>query len=68
MFSELVLRDADRSLEFTFFFSSVTSAFQLFTRKLCLQFSGLRMRNLTWNRFSIKNCWSIPCLHLVAQL
>jgi len=28
---------------------------QLFTRKLCLQFSGLRMRNFTWNRFPIKN-------------
>jgi len=37
------------------FFSAVTSAFQLFTRKLCLQFSGLRMRNLTWNRFPIKH-------------
>jgi len=33
----------------------LTSAFQLFTRKLCLQFSGLRMRNFTWNRFPIKN-------------
>jgi len=29
------------------FFSAVTSAFQLFTCKLCLQFSGLRMRNFT---------------------
>ena len=37
------------------FFSAVTSAFQLFTCKLCLQFSGLRMRNFTWNRFPIKN-------------
>ena len=37
------------------FFSAVISAFQLFTRKLCLQFSGLRMRNFTWNRFPIKN-------------
>jgi len=37
------------------FFSAVTSAFQLFTCKLCLQFSGLRMRNVTWNRFPIKN-------------
>ena len=37
------------------FFSAVTSAFQFFTRKLCLQFSGLRMRNFTWNRFPIKN-------------
>jgi len=33
----------------------LTSAFQLFTSKLCLQFSGLRMRNFTWNRFPIKN-------------
>ena len=32
------------------FFSAVTSAFQLFTCKRCLQFSGLRMRNFTWNR------------------
>ena len=37
------------------FFPAVTSAFQLFTCKLCLQFSGLRMRNFTWNRFPIKN-------------
>jgi len=37
------------------FFSAVTSVFQLFTRKLCLQFSVLRMRNFTWNRFPIKN-------------
>jgi len=37
------------------FFSAVTSAFQVFTRKLCLQFSGLRMRNFTWNRFPIEN-------------
>ena len=44
------------------FFSAVTSAFQLFTYKLCLQFSGLRMRNFTWNRFP-KIFWSIPCLH-----
>jgi len=36
-------------------FSAVTSAFQLFICKLCLQFSGLRMRNFTWNRFPIKN-------------
>jgi len=27
----------------------------IFTRKLCLQFLGLRMRNFTWNRFPIKN-------------
>jgi len=53
MISELVLRDFDCSLEFVFF-SAVTSVFQLFTRKLCLQFSGLRMRNFTWNRFPIK--------------
>ena len=39
----------------SFFFSAVTSAFQLFTCKLCLRFSGLRMRNFTWNRFPIKN-------------
>jgi len=37
------------------FISAVTSAFQLFTCKLCLQFSGLRMRNFTWNRFPIKH-------------
>ena len=37
------------------FFSAVTSAFQLLTRKLCLQFSGLRMCNFTWNWFPIKN-------------
>jgi len=36
---------------------SVGSGFSLstFTRKLCFQFSGLRMRNFTWNRFPIKN-------------
>jgi len=34
MISELVLRDFDCSLEFVFV-SAVTSAFQLFTRKLC---------------------------------
>jgi len=28
-----------------------------------LWLSGLRMRNFTWNRFPIKICWSIPCLH-----
>jgi len=37
------------------FFSSVTSAFQCFTCKLCLQFSGLRMCNFTWDRLPIKN-------------
>jgi len=26
-----------------------------FPHRLCLQFSGLRMRNFTWNRFLIKN-------------
>jgi len=46
------------------FFSAVASAFQLFPCKFCLQFSGLRKRNFTWNPFSIKKiCWSIPCLH-----
>ena len=54
MIYELVLRSFDYSLEFVFF-SAVTSAFQLFTCKLCLQFSGLRMPNFTWNRFPIKN-------------
>ena len=49
-----MLRNFDCRLEFVFF-SAVTSAFQLFTCKLCLQFSGLRMRNFTWNRFPIKN-------------
>jgi len=37
------------------FFSAVTSACQLFTRKLCLQVYRLRMRNFTWNRLPIKN-------------
>jgi len=46
MISEFVLRDFDCSLEFVFF-SALTSAFQLFTLKLCLQFSGLRMRNVS---------------------
>jgi len=32
------------------FFSAVTSVLQRFTCKLCLQFSGQRMRNFTWNR------------------
>jgi len=41
-------------LEFVVF-SALTLAFQLFTRKVCLQFSGLRMRNFTWNRLPIKN-------------
>jgi len=43
----------DCSLEFVFF-SAVTLAFHLFTRKLCLQFSGLRMRSFTLTRFPIK--------------
>jgi len=46
MIYELVLQNFDSSLEFVFF-TTVTSAFQLFTRKLCLQFSGLRMPNFT---------------------
>jgi len=54
MISELVLRNFKCSLEFVFF-SAVHSAFQLFTFKLCWQFSGLRMRNFTWNRFPFKN-------------
>jgi len=54
MIYELVSRNFDCSLEFVFF-SAVTSAFRLFTYKLCLQFSGLRMRNFTWHRFPIKN-------------
>jgi len=62
MIYKLVLRNFDCSLEFVFF-SAVNSAFQLCTRKFCLQFSGLRMRNFTWNRFPTKNCWSIPCFH-----
>ena len=54
MIYELVLRNF--WLQFWLcFFSAVTSAFQLFTRKLCVQLSGLRMRNFTWNRFPIKN-------------
>jgi len=46
MIFELLLRYFDCSLEFVLF-SVVTLAFQLFTRKLCLHFSGLRMRNFT---------------------
>ena len=38
-----------------FAFTSLTLAFQLFTRKLCLQISGLKMRSFTWNQFPIKN-------------
>ena len=41
-------------VKLTGIFTFVTLAFQLFTRKLCLQISGLRMRNFTWNRFPIK--------------
>jgi len=44
MIYELVLQNFNCSLEFVFF-SAVTLAFQLFTCKLCLQFSGLRLRN-----------------------
>ena len=50
MIYELVLQNFNCSLEFVVFFSAITSAFQLFTCKLCLQFSGLRMRNFMWNR------------------
>jgi len=39
----------------SFAFSALTLAFQLFTRKLCLHTTGLRMRNFTWNRFCVKN-------------
>ena len=42
-------------LSWVCFFSAITSAFQLFIGKLCLQFSGLRMRKFAWNRFPIKN-------------
>jgi len=49
MIYKLVLRNFDCSLEF---FSLLL--LQPFTRKLCLQFSGLTMRNFTWNRFPIK--------------
>jgi len=38
-----------------FAFFAYTFAFQLFTRKRCLQFSGLRMRKFMWNRFPIYN-------------
>ena len=54
MIYELVLRNFDCSHEFVFF-SAATLAFQLLTCKLCLQFSGVRMRNFAWNRFPIKN-------------
>ena len=36
-------------------------AFQCFTRKHCLQLSGLKIGNITWNRFPIKN-WRIDKL------
>ena len=52
-FMSLCYEIFDCSLEFVFlccYFSLST-----FHRKLCLQFSGLRMRNSTWNRFPIKN-------------
>jgi len=54
MIAELVLWYFDCSLEFVFF-SAVTLALQLFTRKLCLQISGLTMCNFMWNHFPIKN-------------
>jgi len=37
------------------FFLCCYLAFQIFTRKLCLRFSRLTMRNFRWNRFPIKN-------------
>jgi len=40
-----------------FIFSALTLTFQLFTHKLCLQISGLRMGNFTWNPFPINICW-----------
>jgi len=48
--------------EFAAFFD-LTLAFQLFTRKLFLQISGLRMHNFCVKiDFLLKMCWSIPCL------
>jgi len=38
-----------------FDFSPLTLAVLLFTCKLCLQISGLRMRDFTWNRLPIQN-------------
>jgi len=66
MIYELVLRNFDCSLEFVFF-SGVSSAFQLFTCKLCLRFSGLRMRNFSWNRFPIKKLLIDSLLTLIVE-
>jgi len=41
-------------LVLSFFVFSALLAFQFFTRKLCLQFSRLRISNFTWNRLPIK--------------
>jgi len=55
--SQLVFWFVHLSIEIAF--SPLALAFQLFTRKHCLQIPGLRMdRVITWNRFPIyKNCW-----------
>jgi len=45
------------------FFSAVTSAFQLFTCKLCLQTQDWGCVILREIDFLLKICWSIPCLH-----
>jgi len=45
------------------FFSAVTSAFQLFTRKLCLQFQDWGCVILREIDFLLKIFWLIPCLH-----
>jgi len=51
------------------FFSAVVSfsAFQLFTCKLCLQFSRLRMRNFMWNWFPIKYLLINSLLTLIVE-
>jgi len=59
MIYELVLRNFDCSLEFVFSLLLL----QPFTRKLCLQFSGLRCVILREIDFLLKICWSTPCLH-----
>jgi len=50
-----------------FFFSVVTSPFQLFTCKLCLTFSRLRMRYYPWNRFPIKTLLIDSLLTLIVE-
>jgi len=45
-----------------FAFSVLTLIFMLFTHKLCLEISELRMRDFTRNRFPIKKLQSLPCL------